>query len=116
LPIALLTIIGKMQLLSLLFAALLVASVAAGPAGNNRKYNDKYDHIDVDAILRNDRILTSYVKCMLDNGPCTAEGKNLKGKFLFVFLKERLQRLKSFDPYLKNILDLTSDLLSSVRK
>jgi hypothetical protein len=74
--------LGRM---SLLFAGLLVASVAivaAGPAGNNRKYNDKYDHIDVDAILKNDRILTSYVKCMLDKGPCTAEGKNLKGEFL----------------------------------
>jgi len=71
--------------LSLLFAALLVASVAARPAGNNRKYNDKYDHIDVDAILRNDRILTSYVKCMLDIGPCTAEGKNLKCEFFICF-------------------------------
>jgi len=66
----------------LLCLALLVAAVAAAPAANSgRKYTDKYDHIDVDAILRNDRILTSYVKCMLDKGPCTAEGKNLKSEF-----------------------------------
>ncbi|CAB3370585.1 Hypothetical predicted protein [Cloeon dipterum] len=57
-----------------------VASVAAAPQNSGRKYNDKYDHIDVDSILRNDRILSSYIKCMLDQGPCTAEGKNLKGE------------------------------------
>lgn len=93
---------------SLLLAALLVASVAvaaAAPAGNNRKYNDKYDHIDVDAILKNDRILTSYVKCMLDNGPCTAEGKNLKGEFLFIGCGAgRLQRLKLLRPFLEIFL------------
>jgi hypothetical protein len=70
--------------LIVLCLALLVAAVAASPATNGRKYNDKYDHIDVDAILRNDRILSSYIKCMLDKGPCTAEGKNLKSEYTFI--------------------------------
>jgi hypothetical protein len=61
----------------LLFSLLAIA--LAAPQGGKRKYTDKYDHLDVDAILRNDRILTSYVKCMLDQGPCTAEGRELKG-------------------------------------
>ncbi|XP_059479128.1 ejaculatory bulb-specific protein 3-like [Neocloeon triangulifer] len=65
---------------STVLVCLCVVVVAAAAPQNTggRKYTDKYDHVDVDAILRNDRILTSYVKCMLDQGPCTAEGKNLK--------------------------------------
>ncbi|XP_077287183.1 ejaculatory bulb-specific protein 3-like [Arctopsyche grandis] len=42
------------------------------------KYTTKYDNVDVDRILANDRILNNYIKCMLDEGPCTAEGRELK--------------------------------------
>ncbi|KAF7394523.1 ejaculatory bulb-specific protein 3-like [Vespula maculifrons] len=42
------------------------------------KYSSKYDDVDVDKILRNDRVLTNYIRCMLDEGSCTAEGRELK--------------------------------------
>ncbi|XP_051159765.1 ejaculatory bulb-specific protein 3-like [Leptopilina boulardi] len=42
------------------------------------KYNSKYDNVDVDGILQNNRILTSYIKCILETGACTAEGRELK--------------------------------------
>ncbi|XP_047356839.1 ejaculatory bulb-specific protein 3-like [Vespa velutina] len=42
------------------------------------KYSTKYDDVDVDKILRNDRVLTNYIRCMLDEGSCTAEGRELK--------------------------------------
>lgn len=57
----------------------LVAAAAAAPA--DRKYTAKYDNVDVDRILNNDRILSNYIKCMMDEGPCTAEGRELKSKF-----------------------------------
>jgi Insect pheromone-binding family, A10/OS-D len=42
------------------------------------------DNIDVDQVLKNDRILTNYIKCLLDKGPCTSEGRDLKSEFLRV--------------------------------
>lgn len=42
------------------------------------KYPSKYDDIDVDRILQNGRVLNNYIKCMLDEGPCTNEGRELK--------------------------------------
>lgn len=43
-------------------------------------YTTKYDNIDVDAILASNRLLKNYVNCLLDKGPCTNEGKELKSK------------------------------------
>ncbi|XP_050425056.1 ejaculatory bulb-specific protein 3-like [Adelges cooleyi] len=59
--------------------AVLVASLAfcvAMPA--EEKYTSKYDNFDVEQVLNNQRILTSYVKCMMDEGSCTNEGRELK--------------------------------------
>ncbi|XP_039308729.1 ejaculatory bulb-specific protein 3-like [Solenopsis invicta] len=36
------------------------------------------DNIDVDAIINSDRLLNQYVNCILDKGPCTADGRSLK--------------------------------------
>nr|AJP61953.1 chemosensory protein [Phenacoccus solenopsis] len=53
-------------------AALLLVAVEAAD------YTNKYDGIDVDKILQNNRILNNYIKCMLDEVTCTAEGRELK--------------------------------------
>ncbi|KPJ05754.1 Ejaculatory bulb-specific protein 3 [Papilio xuthus] len=44
----------------------------------NEQYTDRYDNINIDEILSNKRLLTSYIKCILDKGRCTPEGKELK--------------------------------------
>jgi hypothetical protein len=44
------------------------------------KYSSRYDKIDLDAILRNDRALGAIIKCILGKGPCSPEGKELKSK------------------------------------
>ncbi|CAH1364951.1 hypothetical protein MTP99_001271 [Tenebrio molitor] len=36
------------------------------------------DNIDIDDILKNDRLLKNYVNCVLDKGNCTPEGERLK--------------------------------------
>ncbi|XP_011307928.1 ejaculatory bulb-specific protein 3-like [Fopius arisanus] len=41
-------------------------------------YSSKWDTINVDEILNNDRILTNYVNCLLEKGNCTPEGKELR--------------------------------------
>lgn len=45
------------------------------------QYTNKYDNVDVDKILTNSRVLTNYIKCMMEEGPCTPEGRELKSKF-----------------------------------
>ncbi|XP_037295107.1 ejaculatory bulb-specific protein 3 [Manduca sexta] len=44
----------------------------------NSTYTTEYDGFDIREVMRNERLLTSYVNCLLDKGPCTAEGKELK--------------------------------------
>lgn len=46
----------------------------------NSQYTNKYDNVDVDKILTNTRVLTNYIKCMMEEGPCTPEGRELKSK------------------------------------
>ncbi|XP_076652581.1 chemosensory protein 6 [Halictus rubicundus] len=58
---------------SLLLLALLVISVVSADT-----YPSKYDDIDIERILQNGRVLTNYIKCMMDEGPCTNEGRELK--------------------------------------
>ncbi|CAB3231653.1 unnamed protein product [Arctia plantaginis] len=41
-------------------------------------YTDKYDTINLDEILDNRRLLEPYIKCGLELGKCSPEGKELK--------------------------------------
>ncbi|XP_029169469.1 ejaculatory bulb-specific protein 3 [Nylanderia fulva] len=41
-------------------------------------YTTKFDNVDLDAILRSERLLKNYVNCLLDKGSCTPDGKELK--------------------------------------
>ncbi|XP_073972917.1 allergen Tha p 1-like [Rhodnius prolixus] len=41
-------------------------------------YTDKYDKIDVDAILNNERVLKRYIDCLMDRARCTPDGTELK--------------------------------------
>ncbi|XP_066590766.1 ejaculatory bulb-specific protein 3 [Prorops nasuta] len=56
----------------IIFLAIVAVTLAA------EKYPSKYDDVNVDNILQNGRVLTNYIKCMLDEGSCTAEGRELK--------------------------------------
>ncbi|CAH2042429.1 unnamed protein product, partial [Iphiclides podalirius] len=41
-------------------------------------YTSKYDNVNLDEVLASERLLTGYVNCLLDLGPCTPDGKELK--------------------------------------
>nr|AWC68028.1 chemosensory protein 9 [Matsumurasca onukii] len=56
---------------ALVFAGLLAMATAA-------MYTNKFDSIDVDKILNNDRILQQYIRCLMGEGSCTNEGRELK--------------------------------------
>nr|ALV87595.1 chemosensory protein 2 [Drosicha corpulenta] len=54
----------------------LVSMVAIAAAED--KYTSRFDNFDVDKVLNNERILTNYIKCLMEEGSCTNEGRELK--------------------------------------
>ncbi|KAL3288647.1 hypothetical protein HHI36_003080 [Cryptolaemus montrouzieri] len=59
-----------------LAALFIAACVALATAATT--YTNKYDKIDLDAVIKNDRLLKSYVKCLLETGGCRPDGVELK--------------------------------------
>uniref|UniRef100_A0A182NU77 Chemosensory protein 3 n=1 Tax=Anopheles dirus TaxID=7168 RepID=A0A182NU77_9DIPT len=57
----------------LIAVALALVGIAAA-----QQYTSKYDNIDVDEILKSDRLFNSYFKCLMDQGRCTPDGNELK--------------------------------------
>ncbi|XP_053615079.1 ejaculatory bulb-specific protein 3 [Plodia interpunctella] len=53
-------------------------AVAALARPEKEYYTDKYDNIDLDEILDNRRLLIPYIKCSLDQGKCSADGREMK--------------------------------------
>lgn len=45
-----------------------------------QNYPNKFDNVNIETVLSNDRVLTNYIKCLLDKGACTREGRDLKSK------------------------------------
>lgn len=54
----------------------IVVTMAAFVAAET--YTDRYDHINIDEIIENRKLLVPYIKCTLDQGRCTPEGRELK--------------------------------------
>lgn len=42
------------------------------------KYTTKYDGVNLDEILKSDRLLNNYFKCLMETGKCTPDGNELK--------------------------------------
>ncbi|XP_023179630.1 ejaculatory bulb-specific protein 3 [Drosophila hydei] len=61
--------------LVILLIGVIVALASAKP---DQKYTNKFDNVNVDEVLNNNRILDNYIRCLLENGPCTPEGRELK--------------------------------------
>ncbi|NP_001296023.1 ejaculatory bulb-specific protein 3-like precursor [Plutella xylostella] len=55
-----------------------LALVAVAAARPQATYTSKYDGVNVDEILANDRLMMPYIKCALDHGRCSPEAKELK--------------------------------------
>ncbi|XP_053666678.1 ejaculatory bulb-specific protein 3-like [Anopheles marshallii] len=59
-----------------LFVAIAFALLAIVAA--QEQYTTKYDGIDLDEILKSDRLFNNYFKCLMDEGRCTPDGNELK--------------------------------------
>ncbi|CAH1116676.1 unnamed protein product [Phaedon cochleariae] len=59
-----------------IFLVCLVGCVLSKP--EDKKYTTKYDNVDIDTILKSERLLKNYVHCLLEKGNCTPDGAELK--------------------------------------
>jgi hypothetical protein len=59
---------------------LILAAVCAlfATAYAQSSYTTKYDGVNLDEILKSDRLLNNYFKCLMDTGKCTPDGNELK--------------------------------------
>nr|QJT73561.1 chemosensory protein 2 [Encarsia formosa] len=66
-----------------LFAVVLLTLASFALAQQEEeKYDDKYDYLDVDGILKNDRLRQQYLDCFLETKPCvTADAIFIKKNF-----------------------------------
>jgi len=48
------------------------------------QYTTKFDNVDVDGIISNERLLNGYVGCLLDRNPCTPDAAELKSKCVHI--------------------------------
>ncbi|KAK9504862.1 hypothetical protein O3M35_009040 [Rhynocoris fuscipes] len=55
-----------------------VCLCAVGYLADAAAYTTKYDNIDLEEILNNDRIYVKYFDCLKGTGKCTPDGKELK--------------------------------------
>ncbi|XP_004529711.1 uncharacterized protein LOC101448405 isoform X2 [Ceratitis capitata] len=54
-------------------------TTAAPLVANQGSYDTKFDNIDLDEVLSQERLLRNYIKCLENLGPCTPDSKMLKG-------------------------------------
>ncbi|KPJ09676.1 Ejaculatory bulb-specific protein 3 [Papilio machaon] len=57
---------------------LMVCLLALAAAVGAEQYTDRYDNVDLDEILSNRRLLVPYINCILEEGKCSPDGKELK--------------------------------------
>ncbi|RZF35332.1 hypothetical protein LSTR_LSTR003772 [Laodelphax striatellus] len=65
---------SSVKLVVAVVALFCVSAVLAKPAD---KYTTKYDNIDLDEVLSNQRLFDSYFKCLM-GGKCTPDGQELR--------------------------------------
>lgn len=58
------------------FFIIAIAFVTIGSC--EETYDLKYDNVDVDEILKSERLLSNYINCLMNEGPCTEDGRDLK--------------------------------------
>jgi hypothetical protein len=63
---------------SFIFRVIAVAIVFVAIATCDTTYDVKYDNVDVNEILKSERLLSNYINCLMDEGPCTEDGRDLK--------------------------------------
>lgn len=62
------------KLIIIVVVFFLFGTATAQPIANKQR------EISIDTLLNNNIVLTKYINCLLDVGPCTNDGRELKSK------------------------------------
>lgn len=61
-----------------IYFSFFICAVVARP---EEKYVSKFKNVDLDEILKNERLLNSFYKCLMEGNSCTPEGEELNSEF-----------------------------------
>lgn len=61
-----------------LIAVAVLVFVGVAWAADPPVYTTKYDGVNLDEILKSERLLKNYINCLMDKGKCTPDGTELK--------------------------------------
>lgn len=64
-------------------------------------YDTKYNHLDIERVLNNKRLVTYYAQCLLGEGPCTPQGTEFKSKTAPPPSPRKKKEQNRFSPFLK---------------
>lgn len=62
------------KLTTFVVVLMLIGTISAQQSAN------KHRAVGIDTLLNNNIVLTKYINCLLDIGPCTNDGRELKSK------------------------------------
>lgn len=66
-----------------MYAVLVITLLVVGVANG---YDSKYDDINIDEIVQNERLINNYFNCFMDKGLCTPEGEEVKSEYMILYL------------------------------
>lgn len=63
-----------------------VGRTVAKPAGDDDikdlpTYMKRFEKLNVEQVLNNERVLASHLKCFLNEGPCVQQSRDLKSEY-----------------------------------
>lgn len=80
---------GKVLIAALCCVAVYGCRAAKSTAGGGDEeikdlsaYMKRFDKINIDQVLSNERVLNSHLKCILNEGPCVQQSRDLKSEYL----------------------------------
>lgn len=69
------------EMITSLVSVLVLITVASCNVSENKTYTTKYDNVDIQEVIKNERLLKNYVDCLLEKGHCTPDGLELRSEF-----------------------------------
>lgn len=71
-----------LQKLILLGSLLASINPSLAEVTGKTQYTTKYDNVDINEVVHNERLLKNYVNCLLETGSCSPDGLELKSKIV----------------------------------
>lgn len=64
--------------------AVLILAISFAIVYADDKYTTKFDNVNIDGILENERLMNNYVNCFKGIGTCTPDASEIKRKYILL--------------------------------